>query len=163
MLISRPPVIAAAAALVCGLAVAPPTQAMAAPSTLMISGYLEGSGNNKAIELYNPTDAPIALSDYSLRMFANGATTPTNTWTGAAGVQLAPGEHFLIVHGQAVAALKDKGDIAHAVTNLNGDDALQLLTGSTVVDSFGQTGVDPGDAWIGADVTTKDSTLLRNG
>lgn len=94
MLISRPPVIAAAAALVCGLAVAIPTQAMAAPSTLMISGYLEGWRDNKAIELYNPTDAPIALSDYSLRLFANGATSPTNTWTGGGRSTTGPRRAF---------------------------------------------------------------------
>ena len=41
---------------------------------LFISEYIEGWGNNKAIEIYNPTDAEVDLSDYRLERYANGAT-----------------------------------------------------------------------------------------
>ena len=43
---------------------------------LFISEYVEGSGNNKALELYNPTNAAIDLSDYKLVRYSNGGTTP---------------------------------------------------------------------------------------
>ena len=46
---------------------------------LFISEYIEGSYNNKAIELYNPTNEAIDLSKYSLSRWSNGATTPLNT------------------------------------------------------------------------------------
>ena len=46
---------------------------------LFISEYVEGSYNNKAIELYNPTNEAIDLSRYSLSRWSNGSTTPLNT------------------------------------------------------------------------------------
>ena len=46
---------------------------------LFISEYVEGSYNNKAIELYNPTNEAVDLSNYSLSRWSNGATTPLNT------------------------------------------------------------------------------------
>ncbi len=42
---------------------------------LFISEYVEGGNNNKAIELYNPTDAAIQLSDYSVGRYSNGGTS----------------------------------------------------------------------------------------
>ena len=46
---------------------------------LFISEYVEGSYNNKAIELYNPTNEAVDLSNYSLSRWSNGQTTPLNT------------------------------------------------------------------------------------
>ena len=46
---------------------------------LFISEYIEGSYNNKAIELFNPTNEAIDLSKYSLSRWSNGQTTPLNT------------------------------------------------------------------------------------
>ena len=46
---------------------------------LFISEYVEGSYNNKAIELYNPTNEALDLSKYSLSRWSNGSTTPLNT------------------------------------------------------------------------------------
>lgn len=45
-------------------------------SDLFISEYVEGSGNNKALEIYNPTDQDIDLSNYRLVRYSNGGTTP---------------------------------------------------------------------------------------
>ena len=161
MRLSRPTAITAAAALVAGL-IALPMSASAAPATLMFSSYLEGSSNNKAIELFNPTAQPVNLSGYTIRLFANGGTTANNTWTGP-DVELPAGGHYVLVNSQASDALKAKSDTTSAVTNFNGDDALQLFSGDEVVDSFGQTGTDPGTAWTGGGVTTLDATLLRDG
>ncbi len=43
---------------------------------LFISEYVEGSGNNKSIELYNPTNEAIDLSNYVLVRYRNGLFTP---------------------------------------------------------------------------------------
>ena len=48
-------------------------------SDIFISEYVEGSYNNKAIELYKPTNEAIDLSKYSLSRWSNGSTTPLNT------------------------------------------------------------------------------------
>lgn len=41
-------------------------------SELFISTYVEGYGNNRALELYNPTANAIDLSNYSVGRFSNG-------------------------------------------------------------------------------------------
>ena len=42
---------------------------------VFISEYTEGGGNNKAVEIYNPTANPIDLSNYTLKRYSNGSTT----------------------------------------------------------------------------------------
>jgi hypothetical protein len=44
---------------------------------IFISEYVEGWSNNKALEIYNPTAAPIDLSQYFVARYSNGATTAT--------------------------------------------------------------------------------------
>jgi len=51
-------------------------------SDLFISEYVEGSGNNKAIEIYNPTDAAIDLSAYNLVRYSNGGFIPYDVGLG---------------------------------------------------------------------------------
>jgi hypothetical protein len=46
-------------------------------SELFISEYVEGTANNKAIEIYNPTNAAIDLSQYIIARYANGASSAT--------------------------------------------------------------------------------------
>ncbi len=45
-------------------------------SNLFISEYVEGTGNNKAIEIYNPTGNPISLNGYRLIRWDNGSVPP---------------------------------------------------------------------------------------
>ena len=51
--------------------------AAAAPTDLFFSEYIEGSSNNKALEIYNGTGAPVnlATAGYSIQMCFNGATS----------------------------------------------------------------------------------------
>lgn len=46
-------------------------------SQLFISEYVEGWGNNKALELYNPTASAINLTGYFVSRYSNGSTTAT--------------------------------------------------------------------------------------
>ncbi len=43
-------------------------------SELFFSEYVEGYSNNKALEIYNPTNSAVELSDYSIARFSNGGT-----------------------------------------------------------------------------------------
>ncbi|WP_298470516.1 endonuclease [uncultured Psychrobacillus sp.] len=118
-----------------------PSKAVAATNAtdLIISEYVEGNANNKAIELYNGTGSDLDLSNYSLELYANGKTAGPATLklTGS----LANGKTYVIYHNQANAALKDKGDLQNGtVTAFNGDDVLLLKKSTEVVDSFGQLG-----------------------
>lgn len=61
---------------------------------LFISEYVEGSGNNKAIELYNPTTDPIDMSAYKLVRYSNGGTTPYDVVLGGT---IQPKSTFVLV------------------------------------------------------------------
>lgn len=45
---------------------------------LFISEYVEGWSNNKALEIYNPTDAAIDLSAYMVIRYSNGSTSASS-------------------------------------------------------------------------------------
>ncbi|MNK02315.1 hypothetical protein D3C87_201360 [compost metagenome] len=47
-------------------------------SKIFISEYVEGWSNNKALEIYNPTNQPVNLSEYFVARYSNGSTSATN-------------------------------------------------------------------------------------
>ena len=49
----------------------------AATSELLLSEYIEGSSYNKAIEIYNGTGVSVDLSTYTLELYSNGSSTPS--------------------------------------------------------------------------------------
>ncbi len=136
-----------------------PSEAVA--EELFFSEYIEGSSNNKAIEIYNGTGEDVDLSQYKVELYSNGATTATNTLelTGT----LVAGEVYIIYNAGAADAIKNKGDVSSTVTYFNGDDVLVLKKGDTVIDSIGKLGEDPGTNWKNADgsVATSEKTLVR--
>ncbi|QGS69971.1 endonuclease/exonuclease/phosphatase [Oceanobacillus sp. 143] len=122
-------------------------------SDLIISEYIEGSSFNKAIELYNGTGQPINLSEYTLELYANGATS-ANQKVKLEGT-LAAGSTYVLFNSQAIEAIKSKGDLANnTVINFNGDDAIVLKKADQVTDSIGQVGERIENL--------KDVTLVRN-
>ena len=62
---------------------------------LIISEYVEGWSNNKAIEVYNASDSPIDMNGYGLVRFANGAQTPSNAVALAGTIM--PYETYVVV------------------------------------------------------------------
>ncbi|WP_442787150.1 choice-of-anchor D domain-containing protein [Flavobacterium suncheonense] len=125
---------------------------------LFISEYVEGSNNEKYIEIYNGTGASVNLSDYRLRLYANGSATVSNDVLLSG--TLADGQ--VIVYKNSLATLF--AGTNNAAVNFNGDDALALFKVSTNsnVDIFGRIGNDPGTAWTAAGgYTTLDKTLRR--
>src|SRR3954449_6937208 len=72
--------------------------AAATPTDLFISEYVEGSANNKALELFNGTGSPIDLAagGYGVQIYFNGATVagaptpPARPGGGGGGVVPAP-------------------------------------------------------------------------
>ena len=137
-----------------------PTAAAAATTDLLISEYVEGSSNNKAIELYNGTGAPVDLAagGYALRMYFNGSTSPT---TFALTGTVADGDVFVFAHSAANPAILAQADQTNGSGLFNGDDAVVLTKGDAVVDSLGQVGFDPGTEWGAGLVSTADNTLRR--
>ena len=133
---------ATAAVTVTALGVAP-TAASAAPTDLFISEYVEGSSNNKAIELFNGTGAAVDLAagGYQLQLYFNGSTTAT---TIALTGSVAAGDAFVFASASAGAAILAQADQTSGASLFNGDDAIVLRRGTTVLDSIGQVGRRPG-------------------
>ena len=141
-------------------------------SDLFISEYVEGWSNNKALEIYNPTNAAIDLSEYVIIRYSNGSATATS----ANAVQLSGSVPSFDVYVAVLEKLDPAGTGQEApiwdslqaradgyycpdygVSNamyFNGDDAVVLAKGLAsndaswvVVDIFGKIGEDPGTAW----------------
>ena len=139
---------------------------------LFFSEYIEGSSNNKALEIFNGTGIPVDLSAYKVLLYPNGAATPNNTQTFPAGTMLAHNEVYVIANSQANATILAEADTTSTVTYYNGDDAIALV--KTVgdvdeyVDIFGVIGNDPdgsssitGSWTADGGYSTKDKTLVR--
>lgn len=130
-------------------------------NNLFISEVIEGSSNNKAIEIYNGTGAPIDLAagGYSIQMFFNGSTTAGLTINLTGVVQ--PGDVFVLAQASASAAILAQADQTNGAGWFNGDDAIVLRQGSTVLDVVGQVGFDPGAEWGTGLTSTADNTIRR--
>ena len=158
-------------------------------SELFISEYVEGPGNNNAIEIYNPTNASIDLSLYVINRYRgddNGSLSETWPLSGI----ISPGQAITIGNGQldsvwvstywslpvdpvfyAACDLHGSG-IYPTPFYFNGDDAMTLEKGNNIIDIFGKVGEDPGNAWTddpsagftdanGGTWWTKRQTLVR--
>ena len=136
--------------------------AAAASGDLFISEYVEGSSNNKAIEVYNPgtTAVDLAAAGYKLQQYSNGSATVSLTinLTGT----VAGGDVFVFSHALANAAILAQADQSANLGLFNGNDAVALVKGTEIVDVIGQIGVDPGSQWGTGLASTMDNTLRRN-
>jgi predicted extracellular nuclease len=145
------------------LAVLPaPQAAQAAPAELFFSEYIEGSSNNKALEIFNGTGAAVNLGagGYSLQMFFNGSASAglTINLTGT----VANGDVYVVAHSGSFAAILAQADQTNGAGWYNGDDAVVLRKGTTIIDAIGQIGFDPGTEWGSGLTSTADNTLRRN-
>jgi len=134
----------------------------ALPTDLFFSEYIEGSSYNKALEIYNGTGSPIDLAagGYTIKQYSNGNTSASATinLTGT----LANNDVYVVTQGNASDAIKNVADQIYGTTSLfNGDDALVLSKGATVLDVIGVIGTDPGAEWGTGLTSTADNTLVR--
>ena len=146
-----------------------------AQQSLFFSEYIEGGGNNKAFEIFNPTDDDIDLGNYIILGNYNG--NPFNdTLRFTPGTILASMDVYVVAHADADPAITDVADSlienpfndgTSYIAVFNGDDARALVyidgTDSTIVDYFGTADNDPGSGWdvAGVSAATKDHTLVR--
>ncbi len=141
----------------------------ACASDLFLSEYVEGSSNNKALEIANFTGVDVDLGSYAIWKITNGAGTG---WEGAKKVALSGilrhGETFVFCHAASSTAVLERCDLVSISTTVtaidfNGDDAVGLAGAGVLIDAIGQEGPDPGTAWPVGDTPlgTLDHTLRR--
>jgi predicted extracellular nuclease len=151
----------AAAAAAVPLTISPAT---AAPTELFFSEYIEGSSNNKALEIYNGTGGTVDLSDnsYNVQMFFNGSASAglTINLTGPTDT-MADDDVYVLAQSAASASILAVADQTNGSGWFNGDDAVVLRKGTTIIDVIGQVGIDPGTEWGTGVTSTADNTLRR--
>jgi hypothetical protein len=160
-------------------------------SDIFISEYVEGSENNKAIELYNPTSQPILLDGrYSMGRDRNGAGVPmlmdiTGTIQPYDVLVFALDKRNpdgtaeeLPLWPELIAAADTflnpvydwngpNSGQSYSPMYFNGDDAFVLVKNDfTILDIIGRIGEDPGGGWwVPGDPNTawwtEDNTLIR--
>ena len=134
------------------------TSGAAVANELFISEYVEGSSNNKAIEIANTTDNPVDLSLYNLRRQSNG----TGSWSpryDLSGI-LNSGDVVVIVNSEAensfsasdpnvaiagdfliaqadIIVLNNSSTNFGEPLNFNGDDPVGLFKDETLIDIVG--------------------------
>jgi hypothetical protein len=147
---------------------------------LFFSEYIEGSSNNKALEVYNPTEETLDLDDYLIYTNYNG-----NDFNGQyvfpEGTTLAPGDVFVVANSSAwdevLRAADDSTSYSSSsayVAHFNGDDVRALAkikdADTTFIDVIGDYDFeadssydDPGSGFdvAGVNNATANHTLIR--
>lgn len=132
-----------------------------AASELFFSEYVEGSSNNKALEIFNGTSGAIDLAaeNYDVQFFFNGNSNAGRTipLTGT----VAAGDVYILAHSNAAPAILSQADQTTGGSFFNGDDAVALRKNGVIIDVIGQIGVDPGSRWGSNPTSTQNNTLRR--
>jgi chitodextrinase len=128
---------------------------------VLISEYVEGSSNNKAIEIANLITTPVELDGYNLRRDSNGSGEWSEKFdlTGTINV----GDVLVIINGNANSqTLIDQADIIVANNqstnygeplNFNGNDPVGLFKDDILIDIVGEFG--GGNSNFAKDVTLR--------
>ena len=144
--------------------------------SIFFSEYSEGSGNNKYLEIFNPTASTVFLSQYTLGNCSNGCDTPDDpylsnqfdyfTFNFPFDATIAPGGTYIVAHGSADPTILSVADVTYTFLS-NGDDAYGLFeltaTDTLLVDLIGEIGADPGSGWevAGTVNATQNHTMVR--
>ncbi len=131
------------------------TEGGSAPATdLFISEYIEGSANNKYLEIYNGTGAAVNLANYDLVQYNNGGSTLSAplALTGT----LANNSTYVIKNSLATIWTGTANvSTTNTVMGFNGNDVIALRKSGVNIDVVGVIGAGTADF-------AKDVTLTRN-
>ncbi|NQU34500.1 MAG: lamin tail domain-containing protein [Bacteroidetes bacterium] len=111
-----------------------------AQTDLFFSEYIEGSGNNKGVEIYNPTNQTIDLNNYWVARYSNGSSVFTGGGVTHLVGTIEPYKTFVLINGQTTSTSSSPAcsPILQAMANqldgdypaptyMNGNDAIALL------------------------------------
>nr|WP_315169920.1 endonuclease [uncultured Flavobacterium sp.] len=133
-----------------------------AATDLLFSEYIEGSSNNKALEIANNTGAAVNLSSYTVKKQTNGS----GAWSAGLSLSgtLTSGSKFTIVNSSIASACypKASANISTAATELtfNGNDAVGLFKNGVLIDIIGT--FNGGTANFAADVTLRRKATVTS-
>lgn len=108
-------------------------------SKLLISEVIEGSGNNRAVELYNMSDEEISLDEYSLNFYVGGNESPTFSLSLEGNV-INPKSTFVISHDDSDEGIKSITDFSSSKVMFVGSEQISLNKGKKIIDLVGNIG-----------------------
>ncbi|SHH09376.1 endonuclease [Flavobacterium defluvii] len=129
---------------------------------LLFSEYIEGSGNNKALEIANNTGNSVSLSAYTIKKQTNGS----GSWSTGLALSgtLATGSKFVIVNSSISSTCFSPGsaNISTTATELtfNGNDAVGLFKNGVLIDIIGT--FNGGTANFAIDVTLRRKSTVTS-
>ena len=130
-------------------------------SDLFISEYAEGAGFNKYLELYNPTDETIDLSNYTLAMKNYSGSSDYSKPSGEKKIvlsgSLAPKTTIVYKHSKAALEVPSAVELSDDVMNFNGNDPILLYKNDVIIDRLGDE--TTGEVF-GVDVTLRRKTSV---
>ena len=124
-------------------------------SDLYLSEYIEGSSNNKALEIKNETGTSKSLSIYSIKKQTNGA----GSWSSALTLSgtLANNGKYVIVNSAISSTCYNRANAnlstSSTVMTFNGNDAIGLFKNGILIDIIGN--FNGGSSNFAADVTLR--------
>ncbi len=129
-------------------------------SDLFFSEYIEGTSNNKVLEIYNSSSSPIDLTNYKVWISFNGGSTLSSIYLQ--GI-LNAGAVYVLANSAANAAVLAIANQTSGALDFNGNDAVALIDTSTsdTLDIIGEIGVNPGAFWVVGSGSTQLFTLTR--
>lgn len=130
-------------------------------SDLFISEYAEGASFNKYLELYNPTDETIDLSNYTLAMKNYSGSSDYLKPSGEKKIvlsgSLAPKTTIVYKHSDAALEVPSAVELSDDVMNFNGNDPILLYKNDVIIDRLGDE--TTGEVF-GVDVTLRRKTSV---
>ncbi|MNK44514.1 Extracellular ribonuclease precursor [compost metagenome] len=129
---------------------------------LLFSEYIEGSGNNKALEIANNTGSSINLSTYTIKKQTNGA----GSWSTGLALSgtITTGSKFVIVNSSMSSSCfsTSAANISTTATELtfNGNDAVGLFKNGVLIDIIGT--FNGGTANFAIDVTLRRKSTVTS-
>jgi endonuclease I len=126
---------------------------------LFFTEYIEGSSNNKALEIGNFTDSTIDLTSYSIQKVSNGSGSWIDEYNLSGSLN--PNDVFVIANGSAVADITNTADVTvgGSPLNFNGNDAIGLFKNGTLIDLIGNPN---SSADFAKDVTLRRKAEITN-
>ncbi len=104
---------------------------------LIISEYVEGSGFDKYVEIFNGSENSIDLSAYDVQVYFNGSSGAGSTI--ALNGMLESGKAFVLAHPSAT-SWSGTPDLTSADLGFNGNDVVLLRKNSIGIDIIGEIG-----------------------
>ena len=138
--------------------------------SIFFSEYIEGSGYNKALEIFNASGQPTSLENIVILSTSNYGDWNTGHYEFPEGTLLGAGEVFVIMHSSADGSIHSLANelTSSTVVNFNGNDVRALAyiadAETTIIDIIGlYEDPDSSSSWpvAGVDNATVNHTLIR--